>query len=141
LGAVVALVLTGCTPASNVYAKRDGDFVMFLSCEPDFQVNQIRVSFFSTSSHGTTVWQVDGSDLMVGFGEEYRVGEILPGFTTTIQYSTTVDELGDGAFEVAFNYLDVDGAIENNEVASFRAPRLSESAWIDSNGRTVDQPC
>jgi hypothetical protein len=141
VGVALACSLTACTPASHIYARQDGDNVVFLSCEPGFEVNQIAVSFFPASSTGVTVWQIEGAHLAIGLGSEYITGQALPGATTTVPYSMTADQIDGGAFEIAFDLLDADGAILSNKVASFAGSKLSETAWIDSNGVTVAEPC
>jgi hypothetical protein len=141
IGVALTCALTACGPTVHLYAKQEGGEVVFLSCEPDFEANQIMVSFFANSASDVTAWQVDGSELVIAEGSEYRAGQPVPGLTTTIPYSMTVDELNGGAFEIAFNLVDEDGTILRNKVASFDGSKLSESAWIDRNGVAVDEPC
>lgn len=140
VGILLTCLLAACTPAARIYAKQDGDDVVFRICET-FRANQIAVFFAADSASDLTVWQVDGPDLAISEGSEYRAGQLLPEFTTTVPFTMSVDDLKDGAFGIAFNLIDAEGTISRNRVSSFDGSKLSENAWIDSNGVTVSPPC
>lgn len=141
LAASTSIILSGCTPSGDLWAKSESGSIVFAICD-GITANSVRVDarVQASSMPDVTVWELR-SETAVTFepGQQITIGDQILGFEE-IKQPLAIDT----------SYYNYYVAVANRGSAAppstavtalFQGEQLSDDHWVDQNGNESENAC